>query len=299
MRSLHADERILALGQAQHGIVTRWQLVSSGVPRTLIDERVKSARLVRVGHCVYRVPGLDGPHRDVLASVYGFGPHAVGSHQTAGRLHDLLVDITTPVVVSAWRGHPARRDGVELHRVQLPADERTVCDGVPVTSVARTILDLAAVLQNRSFEQAIARGLRLGRVTELELLRIIARYPRRAGAPRLRAILAADQQPAMTRSEAEERFLALIRSGELPVPQVNVRVHGFEIDFYWRSHAVAVEIDGFAYHATPAAQQRDRRRDSTLGAAGIRVLRFTWTDLTTRSQATLVKVALALGRSGT
>ncbi len=299
MRSADVDELVLGLAQSQHGIVARWQLVPAGVPRTLIDERIKRRRLDRVVLNVYRVPGLGGPRRDIVVSIFAFGPHAVGSHHSAGHLHDLLTRSGTPVVVSTWRGHPDRREGVELHRVQLAADERTTCDGVPVTSIARTLLDLAGVLQDRPFEQALARGLRLTDATEQELLQIAARYPRRPGAARLRAILAADEPPAMTRSEAEERFLALIRDGELPMPQVNVRVHGFEIDFYWRAQAVAVEIDGLTYHATRAAQQRDRRRDSSLGAAGMRVLRFTWADLTARPQATLVKVALALANTVT
>ena len=167
---------------------------------------------------------------------------------------------------------------------------------MPVTSVARTLLDLAAVLPDRSLEQAIALAIHLNQAVADELPKLIARYPRRPGTPRLRAILAADEPPAMTRSEAEERFLALVRLAELPAPRVNVRLHGFEADFCWRAQGVVVEIDGLAYHTTRAAQQRDRHRDSTLGAAGIRVLRFTWQDLTTRPEATLVKVALALGR---
>jgi len=108
-------------------------------------------------------------------------------------------------------------------------------------------------------------------------------------------MLTANDSPVMTRSEAEERFLALVRRAQLPAPRVNVRIHGFEVDFCWRSHGVVVEVDGLAYHTTRVAQQRDRRRDSTLAAAGIRVLRFTWEDLESRPEATLVKVALALG----
>lgn len=297
MRSIDVDGIILGLAQPQHGIVARWQLVPAGVPFTLIDERVKRRRLELIVRRVYRVPGIDGPRRDILVAVFTFGPCAVASHHTAGLLHGLLPDRDMRLVVSTWRGHPDRRDGIGLHRVHLPPDERTTCDGVPVTSLARTLLDLAGVLSARSLEQAVARALRVNGVTEHELLRFIARYPRRTGSPRLRAILSADEPPAMTRSEAEDRFLALIRNGELPPPQVNAHVHGFELDFYWRAHAVAVEIDGMAYHATRSAQQRDRRRDSTLGAGGIRVMRFTWTDLTTRPHATLVKVAQALGRT--
>jgi len=290
------DALILRVAAPQHGVVARWQLLPAGARTTLLDERVKRRRLERVARCVYRVPGLDGTHADMLIRIFACGPYAVGSHGTAGAVQDLLVQPPALTAVSAWRGHPVGRGDVALHRVRLPPDERTTCDGVPVTSIARTLLDLAATLPPRAFEQALARGLRLTDVTEDALLQIVARYPRRPGTPKLRALLQAEGQPAMTRSEAEERFLTLVRTAELPPPQTNVRVNGFEVDCYWRSHGVIVEIDGLAYHASRAAQQRDRRRDSTLGAAGIRVLRFTWHDLTTQPTQTLVKVALALGR---
>lgn len=297
MRTADVDALILRWAGIQHGMVARWQLVPAGVPATLLDERLKRRRLERVARTVYRVPGLDGPRADVVAAVLGYGPHASASHETAGRLHDLLMHKVARMVVSTWRGHPDRRADVVLHRVRLSCDERTVCDGVPVTSVARTVLDLAATLPDRAFEQALARGLRQNDGMRDQLVELIARYPPRPGTPRLRALLAADEPPAMTRSDAEERFLALVRTAQLHAPEVNTRIHGFETDFHWRAQAVVVEIDGLAYHTTRAAQQRDRQRDSALGAAGIRVLRFTWQDLIARPEATLVKVALALGRS--
>ena len=89
-----------------------------------------------------------------------------------------------------------------------------------------------------------------------------------------------------------------MRRAELPEPGVNVKLRGFEVDFFWRAQSLVVEIDGLGYHSTRAAQQRDRQRDSTLGAAGMHVLRFTWADVTRRPEITLAKVALALGRAG-
>jgi very-short-patch-repair endonuclease len=297
MRPAEIDALILRLARAQHGIIARWQVVPAGVPRTLLDERVRRRRLERVARGVYRVPGLEGPRAAVVATVLAVGADAVASHETASNLHGLLEHAAAKMVVSTGRGHPDRREHVLLHRVRLPADERVTCDGVPVTSIARTLLDLAAVLADRPLEQALARGLHLDAVSTDEIRELIARYPRRPGTPRLRAMLAADEPPSMTRSDAEERFLELVRTAQLPDPRVNVRIHGFEVDFCRRAHGVVVEIDGLAYHTTRAAQQRDRHRDSTLGAAGIRVLRFTWQDLRTRPEATLVKVALALGRA--
>ena len=298
MRTADADAVILPLARKQHGIVARWQLVAAGIPVTLLDDRVKRRRLERIARAAYRVRGLDGPRADVVAAVLGFGPFAVASHGTAGEVHGYVEHRGARIAASAWRGHPRQRDGAVLHRVPLPPDERVTCDGVPVTSPARTLLDLAAILPNRALEQAVARGLRSDDLGHDDLVALTHRYPRRPGTPRLRALLGVDVPPAMTRSEAEELFLALVRSGQLPHPQVNSVIHGFEADFYWRDAGVVVEIDGLAYHATRDAQQRDRHRDSSLGAAGIRVLRFTWADLTARPTATLVKVALAVGRMG-
>lgn len=295
MGNADIDALILQLARTQHGIVARWQLVAAGVPRTLLDDRVKRGRLERRARGVYRVRGLDGAHAEVVAAVLQAGALAVASHESAGHVQELIAFRPPHVIVSTSGGHPRNASGVMVHRVQLAADERTSCDGVPVTSPPRTLLDLAATLPDRALEQALARCLRLTGVTDDAILALLARYPRRPGTPRLRAMLTADHGPAMTRSEAEERFLALVRTAQLPAPRVNVRIHGFEADFYWHGHRVVVEIDGLAYHTSRDAQRRDRQRDTALGAAGIRVLRFTWHDLTERPEAIVGRVAMALG----
>lgn len=298
MRYPDIDRLILAFAQRQHGVVARWQLVPAGVPASLIDERLKRRRLERIDRCVYGVPGLDGPRRRLAATVLSFGPHAVASHGAAGELLGLIAQGGPRPAVSVCRGHPGRQDKVLLYRVKLSPDERTERDGIPVTTPARTLLDLAAELPDRPLEQALARGVRLEIVGRDDVVKLIERYPRRPGTPRLRALFAADRTPALTRSEAEERFLALVRRAELPEPGVNVKLRGFEVDFFWRAQSLVVEVDGLGYHSTRAAQQRDRQRDSTLGAAGMHVLRFTWADVTRRPEITLAKVALALGRAG-
>ncbi|MEX1183569.1 MAG: DUF559 domain-containing protein, partial [Gemmatimonadota bacterium] len=124
------------------------------------------------------------------------------------------------------------------------------------------------------------RHFRAGLATEAGIVRLLTRYPRRAGSPRLMALLRDDAPPAFTRSEAEGRFLQLVRRAGLPAPAVNTLVCGFEVDFCWIMHKLVVEIDGLAYHSTRAAQRRDRRRDATLTASGWRVLRFSWDDVT-------------------
>lgn len=295
------EETILELASAQHGVVARWQLLQAGVPATLIDDRIRRRRLEQLYRCVYRVRGLAGSRMQVAATVLSFGPHAVASHRTAAEVLALPVpgpEARDAPVVSVRRGHPRRRRGAVLHRVRMNDDERCVCDGIPVTGPARTVLDLAGALEQRALEQVVAAALRAELTTESAMMRLLTRYPRRAGAPGLLALLRDDPPPAFTRSEAEARFLQLVRSAGLPVPAVNSLVCGFEVDFGWRGHNLVVEIDGLAYHSTRAAQQRDRRRDASLAAAGWRVLRFTWHDVTRRPEATLTKLVLALARGG-
>jgi very-short-patch-repair endonuclease len=103
-----------------------------------------------------------------------------------------------------------------------------------------------------------------------------------------------DARPAITRSEAEERLLVLIRASELPHPEVNVRVGYHEVDFLWRSQRLVVEVDGFRFHSSRAAFERDRLRDAELAAMGFRVVRVTWRQLVNRPEAVVTRIATAL-----
>ena len=117
----------------------------------------------------------------------------------------------------------------------------------------------------------------------------------RRGIGRLRKLLEADGPTTITRSEAEERFLALVRAAGLPAPEVNVRILGYEVDFLWRDEGLVVEVDGFQFHSTRAAFERDRERDAELQAAGLRVLRVTWHQVVDTPYSTLTNLVRALG----
>ena len=114
----------------------------------------------------------------------------------------------------------------------------------------------------------------------------------------IRALLAAGAEPAFTRSEAETRFLMLVRKAQLPAPATNVALRGYEVDFLWRAEGLVVEIDGFAFHSSSAAFECDRRRDAVLAAAGLRVLRITWRQISQEPEALLVRLAQALVQGG-
>jgi very-short-patch-repair endonuclease len=161
----------------------------------------------------------------------------------------------------------------------LEADDHTVLDGIPITSVARTIVDLAEVLDDGRLARAVheAEVRRLFDVHAVE--RALQRVPGRRGGPRLMRVLAAyrpeDHELA---SEAERRFAALCADHGFPRPQ-RLQIAGYEVDFYWPEARLVVEIDGAAFHNTRRAFHADRARDRALAALGVQVLRVTWPDL--------------------
>lgn len=142
----------------------------------------------------------------------------------------------------------------------------------------------------RALDEALVRRL----IDRPRLLAALARAPGRHGAAPLRALLRRDGGPTLTRSEAEERVLSLVRAAGLPSPGVNVRVEGREVDLYWRRERLVVEIDGWKYHSTRAAFERDRRRDADLGAAGVRVMRVTWRQIVDEREALVARLVRAL-----
>lgn len=154
--------------------------------------------------------------------------------------------------------------------------------------------DLAAVIGRRDLNRAAARAERLGLLRDDDLATLVALHRRRRGAPLLRAAILDGRGPTLTRSEAEARFLELVRRGGLPPPAANVVVEGYEVDFLWRAERLVVEVDGFGYHASRSRFEADRRRDSDLVAKGFRVVRVTWRQLTREPDATLARVAAAL-----
>jgi very-short-patch-repair endonuclease len=237
-----------------------------------------------------------------MAAVLACGRGAAVSHRSAARLWQLLPEeAASPIDVSATSGDHTRRPGIRMHRVRvLPSRDITRLDGIPVTAVARTLCDLAAVGTGRELERALAEALERRLANRSSLLTRVARRAGRAGTARLRALLQADAGPALTRSEAEERFLSLVRRAGLADPGVNVTVGRYEVDFYWPAEALVVEVDGRAFHSSEHSFESDRRRDAELVATGLRVMRVTWKQVADEPEVLLVRLAQALscGRTG-
>jgi hypothetical protein len=230
-----------------------------------------------------------------MAAVLACGPEAMLSHHSAAALWELRPTARSAVDVTAPGRTRHGRPGITFHPVRrLDPVDRARLDGVPVTTVARTLFDLAEVLAPRQLERAFEQAERL-RLLDLRAINNLARRSRgRHGLRALSALLAERREPApATRSELERRFLDLCHTAGLPRPAVNIVVSGLEVDAVWPDQRLVVELDGHAFHHTRAAFERDRLRDATLQLAGYRVLRVTHRRLE-REPATVAETVRAL-----
>jgi very-short-patch-repair endonuclease len=283
----------------QHGLVTRAQLLSAGIAVHVIERRVRSGRLLKLYRGVYRADAATRPGQRELAALLACGLDCRVSHRTAAGLWKLSngAPDNPGVEVTMHRRKRHRIPGIRVHRVSdLRQDEVTVIDGIAITTPARTLLDLAECVRPRELENALARAERSGLVTKDDLRAMVKRHPRHRGAAVLRKLLESDDPAVLTRSSAEELFAELVRKACLPTAEVNARVLRHEVDFLWRGPRLIVEIDGFEFHGSAHAFVEDRRRDAELAAAGYRVVRFTWQDLTERRESVIGRLAQALVR---
>ncbi|MEA2363175.1 MAG: hypothetical protein QOD71_2320 [Thermoleophilaceae bacterium] len=274
------DATIAELAERQHGVVARWQLLGLGLGRGAIGRRLEAKRLHLIHRGVYAVG-----HRRIsrmgwwMAAVLACGPDAVLSHRSAAVLWGILEGSPASVDVTAPR-ELAGRAGICVHKASLADDERTVEAGIPVTTVARTLLDLAAILGLHELNRALERAEALRLSDPTPLVALVARHQGRRGTVNLRhALERGPLWPAVTKSELERRFLTFVERAGLPRPQTNVwlEIAGdwIEVDCVWPEARLIVELDSRAYHQTGAAFERDRRRDRRLLAAGWRVARVT------------------------
>jgi very-short-patch-repair endonuclease len=288
---------IAALADRQHGAVARRQLIALGFTAREIDRRIEAGRLHLVHRGVYAVGRRKLTVRGrCMAAVLACGPDAVLSHRDAAALHDLRRSGSrTAVHVTASGGRKRARSGIVVHNVRrLHPDDRTVIDGIPVTSVHRTLLDYAEIARPRELGWAFEAYDRLDLLDMRKIDAMIARSPGRRGIKPLRTLTAAYRGAPETRSQNERRLLTIVRGAGLPEPSVNVVVAGIVVDFYWPKHRLVVEVDSYLYHHTPADRAEDRRKQRVLRAAGCEVLRVMDTELTDVPDAVAGDVATAL-----
>lgn len=297
---------VAELADRQHGVVSRRQLRELGLSDKTIEWRAASGWLSPVYWGVYAVGRRQvGRRGNMLAAVLACGETTVVSHGSAAELlgiwdkRQVLVDVIAP-------GQAGRKlDGIRWHRAPpLGPGEAGVCDGIPCTSPARTLVDLAGRLGNASLSRLVEQAAVLRLLDVREVDRVLA-HGRRRGAPQLRAILEAwrskDGSTPLLRSLLEARLRPKLIEANLPCPQCNVELwiggERFEVDLLWEEQRLVIETDGEETHGTRAAFQRDRRRDQILTAAGYRTARVTWRQMEDEPTAVVSRIQRMLARA--
>ena len=272
--ALPCDVAAAQLAARQRAMIATKQLIALGLDKDGIRRRVRSARLHPYHRGVYSLVPKQAlpPLAAEQAALLAMGPGAVLSHRTAAAIWELAPrdPATVDVIVPRQRRH---RPGIRVHRAAgLQAADVRTRERLTLTSPYRSILDLRTELSARQIAYAVSQALSRRLITDAEASTLT-------------------DAPTITRSEAERRFLDLVKRAGFPRPRTNVHVAGFEVDFFWPDHDLVVEIDGFAFHGHRQAFEDDRRKSLALERAGIRTIRLSWRQLV--DDAVLVVASLA------
>jgi hypothetical protein len=280
------DEAIGKLAARQHGVVARRQLLDAGLTSRIVETRVANGRLLRLHHGVYAVG-----HRQLrreghwLAAVLAV-PRGVLSHREAATLHGFrdsgrrTVDVETTASVRRTLA-----PGLIVHRAVLDPADVTARSGIPVTTPARTLVDLSALLTADQLRKTLREADRIGGLDPHAVREALERARRSRGAAGRMALTTAlgDHEriaASFTRSELEGRFLALLDAHDLPRPLTNHPIAGMEVDAAWPRQRLVVELDGWAFHHDRRTFHDDRTRTARLMSAGYAVVRFTHAHVT-------------------
>jgi very-short-patch-repair endonuclease len=290
---------VAELAARQFGVVSLDELRACGLTREAVRVRVRGGRLHRRYAGVYAVGHAGLPlEGDFLAAVKACGPGAVLSHFSAAALFGLIRwEDRWPEVTVTSAGTRLQR-GLLVHRTRpLHIDDVARVRGIPVTSPARTLMDLATVLEYRPLRRAVREAMGLRLVSLRRLSEVLARLRPRRGAAKFARVLATGYQP--TRSELEDVVLDLLLTGGFAAPAVNVPlvIAGRRVvpDFRWPEQHLVLEADGGAWHDHKLAREDDAERQALLEAYGERVLRVTWQQAMMRRPQTLARVRAAGG----
>jgi very-short-patch-repair endonuclease len=286
----------MELATQQHGVVSTRQLKTLGYGRNSASKANRVGRLRRLHRGVYAV-GHErlAWHGRCMAAVLACSP-AVASHFSAAWLLGLVrtrpgtIHLTVPT-----QRH--RKLGFAVHTAELTEVDMSEVDGIPITSPARTFLDLAADLSATRLERVLERAEELQTFDLAAVDVVLSRAGHHPGIARLRRAIAVYRpEPAIIRSDLERRFLALVRKAGLPTPAMNFNVGGFELDAYWAEERFAVELDVYETHGTRAAFERDRLRQDDLMLIGVELIRVTGPRLEREPTKVIERVASHLRR---
>jgi very-short-patch-repair endonuclease len=297
-RTQSVDAVIHTLARRQHGAVARVQLLARGISDHAIRLRVRDGRLRPVHRGVYLVGPTVAPlgrHAAAILACEG----AVISHRSAAALHGILAypdagDIWITTMARERSGHRGlvTRTTKTLRPADVSRHQR-----IPVTTAARTILDLSAIVEIEKLEHACAEAHALKLAFEPDLREQLAYNRGKRGAARLRRLLDRSRRPARVRSRLERELLKLIRASDLPEPETEQWIGPYLVDFVWWAERLVVETDGLAFHEHDRAQRRDRARTNDLQLRGYLVLRFTWAEVTQQPDWVLDEIARGLTRA--
>jgi Transcriptional regulator, AbiEi antitoxin len=284
------------LATRQHGVVSVRQLAGLGYSRSSVSKATTAGRLHRVHRGVYAVGHTNlSPQGHYLAAVLACAPGALISHVSAAWLWGLLRQRPSVIHVTA----PTRRRGkspLSIHHARLVDEDRSFLDGIPVTSLPRTLLDLAAMLPAHRLRRSIERSEELGLFDLRPVDSLLARAGGHPGVGRLRRALAIYRPLPFTRSGLERRFLELVGEAGLPTPSTGFNELGYELDVYWREERFAVELDVYETHGSREAFESDRLRQENLKLGGIEMIRVTGPRLDSEPAEVIERVAVLLGR---
>jgi very-short-patch-repair endonuclease len=276
-QSRTVEEKLARIADKQHGVVARGQVLAAGVSPSGIDRRVRKGALLPEYPGVYRV-GHRAPSTEAryMAAVLACGDRAVLSGRAAAHLLDLIKSPPSSPVVTARTER--RIKGITTKRsCNVSPHERTTVRGIPVTTPARTLVDLAAELSPDALARACHEAGVLHGTTPAQVEAVLSRHPTSPGATKLRRVLRGDIH--VTLSTLERRFLKLLRAEGLPLPQTNRRIGARWVDCRWPEQRLTVELDGYRYHRSRHAWEQDRRREREARARGDEFRRYTYGDV--------------------
>jgi hypothetical protein len=264
-----------AWARGQHGVVSRRQLLTLGYSRNAIEHRLAIGRLHPIMRGVYSV-GRSELSREgrSMAAILACGENAFLTHLSAGALFGICKERPGRIEVGVRGRRQSQRDGIRVReRLSLPSQEVGTLNRVPVTSPVRTMIDLVSVQGPRDLLRSINEADKLEVILADDLRVELNAYAGQPGVKVLRHLLDRDTF-VLTREELERLFLPLAREVGLSLPQTEIWLNGYEVDFFWPALRLVVETDGLRYHRTPSAQARDLKRDQAHTAAGYSRLRF-------------------------
>lgn len=279
-RCLPPNAAIAALASGQHGVVARWQLLRLGLSDAQIQSRIAGGLLHRIHLGVYAVghPAV-GDRGRLAAARLAVGPGAALSHSPAAWVLGFERNVPTGVVdviVSRGRARSRSRSGIGIHHTRgLPPEDVVRVDGIWVTSRPRTLAELCGTSSSTRMRRLYEEADRLGLIDRREVAAILERLRSRKGIGKLRRLhLSHCAPPPVTESHAEHRFFRLWEATGRPMPEVNVGVCGYRVDFFWRAERLIVELDGPSFHDRRGQGERDRLKDVELALRGFEVHRF-------------------------